>query len=91
MVMKNAPPASTAVPSTEEAVPVQKKIEVEGGEYLAGGGTEPKEPGFPEETKIEEKVETPAETESTQKEETAVTKPGEFFSISFCLYLNPGS
>ncbi|EMS55203.1 putative glycosyltransferase AGO61 [Triticum urartu] len=75
MVMKNAPPASTAVPSTEEAVPVQKKIEVEGGEYLAGGGTEPKEPGFPEETKIEEKVETPAETESTQKEETAVTKP----------------
>ncbi|VAI85804.1 beta-1,2-xylosyltransferease XAX1-like [Triticum dicoccoides] len=76
MVMKNAPPASTAVPSTEEAVPVQKKIEVEGGEDLAGGGTEPKEPGFPQETKIEEKEEeTPAETKSTQKEETAVTKP----------------
>lgn len=89
--MKNAPPASTAVPSTEEAVPVQKKIEVEEQKDLAGGDTEPKEPSFPEETKIDEKEETPAETKSTQKEETAVTKPGEFFSISFCLYLNPAS
>lgn len=76
MVMKNAPPASTAVPSTEEAVPVQKKIEVEEQKDLAGGDTEPKEPSFPEETKIDEKEEeTPAETKSTQKEETAVTKP----------------
>ncbi|KQJ89721.1 uncharacterized protein LOC100833936 isoform X1 [Brachypodium distachyon] len=61
LVMKNAPPASTAVPSTESGT-VQQKIELEDEKDVV---EDPKEPSFPEEErKVEEK-----------EEETAVTKP----------------
>lgn len=67
--MKNAPPASTAVPSTESGT-VQQKIELEEEKDVV---EDPKEPSFPEEErKVEEK-----------EEETAVTKPCEFSNFFF--------
>jgi hypothetical protein len=65
-------------------VPVQQKIEVDEEKDLGKDEAEPKEPGFPEETKIEDKEEPFPKSEK----EAVVPKPGEasylfhFFSVS---------
>jgi hypothetical protein len=79
LVVKNAPPASMTVPSTD-GVPVQEKILVDEEKEMAKDEAESKEPSFPEEAKIEDKEEPFQESE---KEVAVLAKLGE---IS-CLYL----